>query len=211
MKSLSNALFGVLATTGGVPIIRALPGGPAQMVSEHLCKVCRCLCTCKLAQRQTIEIELSRQVFLERGLLTCLHSLSPPPRQAPRRTSHPRSWACELIRVNSRHVFLVNMALSRWSRQLCLFLHSLFEAVEDCSVNLDNIWQILQVLHSCASILNPKSYPQFVYHLVSPRGGALPCLLQIDRFIRPTHTLRMFPELVYRSVVSHSRSVLRCC
>lgn len=39
MKSMASALFGVLATAGGVPIIRALPGGPAQMMSELLSKV----------------------------------------------------------------------------------------------------------------------------------------------------------------------------
>lgn len=39
MKSMASALFGVLATVGGVPIIRALPGGPAQMMSELLSKV----------------------------------------------------------------------------------------------------------------------------------------------------------------------------
>ncbi|CAM9320577.1 unnamed protein product [Sphacelaria rigidula] len=38
MKSMASALFGVLATAGGVPIIRALPGGPAQMMSELLSK-----------------------------------------------------------------------------------------------------------------------------------------------------------------------------
>ncbi len=39
MKSMASALFGVLATVGGVPIIRALPGGPTQMISEQLSKV----------------------------------------------------------------------------------------------------------------------------------------------------------------------------
>lgn len=39
MKSMASGLFGILATLGGVPVIRAPPGGPAQMVSEHLCKV----------------------------------------------------------------------------------------------------------------------------------------------------------------------------
>lgn len=39
MRSIASALFGVLATVGGVPIIRALPGGPAQMIAEHLSKV----------------------------------------------------------------------------------------------------------------------------------------------------------------------------
>lgn len=40
MRSIASALFGVLATVGGVPIIRALPGGPAQMIAEQLSKVC---------------------------------------------------------------------------------------------------------------------------------------------------------------------------
>ncbi|CAM9379007.1 unnamed protein product, partial [Hapterophycus canaliculatus] len=39
MKSMASALFGVLATVGGVPIIRALPGGPTQMISEQLSKL----------------------------------------------------------------------------------------------------------------------------------------------------------------------------
>lgn len=39
MRSIASALFGVLATVGGVPIIRALPGGPTQMISEQLSKV----------------------------------------------------------------------------------------------------------------------------------------------------------------------------
>lgn len=39
MKNMASALFGVLATVGGVPIIRALPGGPTQMISEQLSKV----------------------------------------------------------------------------------------------------------------------------------------------------------------------------
>lgn len=39
MRSMATALFGVLATVGGVPIIRALPGGPTQMISELLSKV----------------------------------------------------------------------------------------------------------------------------------------------------------------------------
>lgn len=41
MKNMASALFGVLATVGGVPIIRALPGGPTQMISEQLSKVRR--------------------------------------------------------------------------------------------------------------------------------------------------------------------------
>ena len=43
MRTMASALFGVLATVGGVPIIRALPGGPAQMVAEQLSKVCVCV------------------------------------------------------------------------------------------------------------------------------------------------------------------------
>eukprot|EP00752_Nemacystus_decipiens_P008016 g7163.t1 len=39
MKNMASALFGVLATAGGVPIIRALPGGPTQMISEQLSKL----------------------------------------------------------------------------------------------------------------------------------------------------------------------------
>eukprot|EP00903_Cladosiphon_okamuranus_P008567 g8220.t1 len=39
MKNIASALFGVLATMGGVPIIRALPGGPTQMISEQLSKL----------------------------------------------------------------------------------------------------------------------------------------------------------------------------
>ncbi|CAM9431576.1 unnamed protein product [Ascophyllum nodosum] len=39
MRTMASALFGVLATVGGVPIIRALPGGPAQMVAEQLSKI----------------------------------------------------------------------------------------------------------------------------------------------------------------------------
>lgn len=39
MRSMASALLGVLATVGGVPIIRALPGGPTQMISELLSKV----------------------------------------------------------------------------------------------------------------------------------------------------------------------------
>ncbi|CAN0007509.1 unnamed protein product [Laminaria digitata] len=39
MRSVASALFGVLATVGGVPIIRALPGGPTQMISEQLSKL----------------------------------------------------------------------------------------------------------------------------------------------------------------------------
>ena len=39
MKNMASALFGVLATVGGVPVIRALPGGPTQMISEQLSKV----------------------------------------------------------------------------------------------------------------------------------------------------------------------------
>lgn len=39
MRSMASALFGVLATVGGVPIIRALQGGPTQMISEQLSKV----------------------------------------------------------------------------------------------------------------------------------------------------------------------------
>lgn len=39
MKNMASALFGVLATVGGVPIIRALPGGPTQMLSDQLSKV----------------------------------------------------------------------------------------------------------------------------------------------------------------------------
>ncbi|CAN0422941.1 unnamed protein product [Ectocarpus sp. 12 AP-2014] len=39
MKNTASALFGVLATAGGVPIIRALPGGPTQMLSEQLSKI----------------------------------------------------------------------------------------------------------------------------------------------------------------------------
>ena len=44
MKNMASALFGVLATVGGVPIIRALPGGPTQMISEQLSKVRPLLC-----------------------------------------------------------------------------------------------------------------------------------------------------------------------
>lgn len=43
MRSIASALFGVLATVGGVPIIRALPGGPTQMISEQLSKVRFCI------------------------------------------------------------------------------------------------------------------------------------------------------------------------
>lgn len=39
MRSMASALFGVMATMGGVPIIRTLPGGPTQMLSEQLSKV----------------------------------------------------------------------------------------------------------------------------------------------------------------------------
>ncbi|CAM9315596.1 unnamed protein product [Discosporangium mesarthrocarpum] len=39
MQSFANGLFGALATLGGVPIIRAPKGGPAQMVAEHLNKL----------------------------------------------------------------------------------------------------------------------------------------------------------------------------
>lgn len=59
MRSIASALFGVLATVGGVPIIRALPGGPAQMIAEHLSKVqtARILHEATVVDGLTIDIE----------------------------------------------------------------------------------------------------------------------------------------------------------